>query len=124
MNLQMKNFEKILIVVVIATTLVSAYSLTRCFLSDAELKEANKIINNQQVNTKVVAFAQLFIDKVLSGSTEVSFEDRLQLENAVRGINDQEIFDQWQKFVKSETNGDSQHNLSELLKLLVKKISF
>jgi len=48
----------------------------------------------------------------------------LQLENAVRDINDQEIFDQWQKFVNGGTNDEGQINLTRLLKLLVTKISY
>ena len=120
----MKNSEKILTVAVIILMLISVYSLTQYFLARADLKEANKIIKAQQINTKIVVFTQLFIDKVLSGQTEVSFEDRLQLENAVRDLNNQEIFDQWQKFVKGGISEEGQQNLSKLLKLLVSKISY
>lgn len=120
----MKNSEKILIVLVVILALSTIYSLTQYFLSIIQLKEVNQIIKAQQINAKIVAFTQLFIDKVLSGQTEVSFEDRLQLENAVRNINDQEIFDQWQKFVKGGISQEGQQNLSKLLKLLVKKISY
>lgn len=120
----MKNLNKILLVLTIVLTLISAYSLAQCVLFKSKLKTADKIIKDQQVNVKIVTFTQLFIDKVLSGQTEVSFEDRLQLENAVRDINDQEIFDQWQKFVKSGINEEGQQNLTVLLKLLVTKISY
>ena len=120
----MKTSEKILTVLVIILALSSAYFLTQYFLSKAQLKEANQIIKAQQINEKIIAFTQLFVDKVLSGQTEVSIEDRLQLENTVRGLNDQEIFDQWQKFVKSGIGEDSQQNLNKLLKLLVTKISY
>ncbi len=120
----MKISEKILTAFVIILAFTSAYLLTQYFSVKTQLGESNKIIKDQQINAKIVAFTQLFIDKVLSGQTEVSFEDRLQLENAVRNINDQEVFDQWQKFVKSEISEESQQNLSKLLKLLVKKISY
>lgn len=118
----MKTSEKILIGLVIVFALISAYALMQCYLTKAQLNKANKIIKSQQLNEKVVAFTQLFIDKVLSGQAQVSFDDRLELENAVRGIQDQEIFDQWQKFVKSNAE-EGQANLSKLLKLLVTKIS-
>ena len=120
----MKNLEKILIGLVTVLALTSGYLLVECFLTRADLKEANQIIEAQQMNVKIVDFTQLFIDKVLSGQSEVSFEDRLQLENAVRDINDQEIFDQWQKFVNGGTNDEGQINLTRLLKLLVTKISY
>ena len=120
----MKNSEKILTVFVVILALSTAYLLVQYFSAQTQLKEANQIIKDQQINAKIVAFTQLFIDKVLSGQTEVSFEDRLQLENAVRGLNDQEIFDQWQKFVKGGTSQEGQQNLTKLLKLLITKISY
>ena len=121
---KMKTSEKILTVFVVVLTLISVYLLVQCFLFRAELKEADQMVKDQQVNIKIISFINLFIDKVLSGQTEVSFEDRLQLENAVRSINDQEIINQWQKFVNSGIDEDGQENLSKLLKLLVTKISY
>lgn len=120
----MENSKKILIALLAVFVLTSAYLLSQVFLLKIGLREANKNIKAQQLNEKIVVFAQLFIDKVLSGQAEISFEDRLQLENAVRGLNDQEIFNQWQKFVKSGADQEGQQNLSKLLKLLVTKISY
>lgn len=120
----MKTSEKILTVFVVILTLISVYLLVQCFLFRAQLKETEQIVKDQQVNIKIISFINLFVDKVLSGQTEVSFEDRLQLENAVRGLNDQVILSQWQKFVKSGIDEDGQQNLSKLLKLLVTKISY
>ncbi len=120
----LKTSEKILAVLLAIFVLISIYLAVQYFLVRSELKEDSKIIKAQQVNEKVVAFTQLFIDKVLSGQTEVSFDDRLALENSVRGLNDQQIFDQWQIFVKGGTGTDSQQNLTKLLKLLVTKISY
>lgn len=120
----MKVPEKTLIVLIIIFALSTVYFLTQCFLTKMQLEKANDIIRAQQVNEKIVFFTQLFIDKVLSGEAEVSFEDRLQLENAVRAINDDEIFSQWQKFVKGGVDQENQQNLTKLLKLLVTKISY
>ena len=120
----MKISEKILIVVAIILTLISVYSFTQCFLSREQLKKVNATVKDQQVNEKILVFANLFIDKVMSGQQEVSFEDRLQLENTVRDINDQEIFNQWQIFVKSGTGDSGSQNLTKLLKLLITKISY
>ena len=120
----MKTSEKVLIALVAVFVLASAYLLTQYVLAKTQLREVNKIVKAQQINDKIVFFTQLFIDKVLSGQTEVSFEDRLQLEKAVRELNDQEIFDQWQKFVKGGTEQEGQQNLTKLLKLLVIKIYY
>ena len=57
--------------------------------------------NLQQIDTKVLAFTNMFVEDVLMASKEIDFDTRLSLETAVRGLNDQDIFNQWQKFVKS-----------------------
>ena len=119
----MKTSEKVLIALVAVFVLASAYLLTQYVLAKTQLREVNKIVKAQQINDKIVFFTQLFIDKVLSGQTEVSFEDRLQLENAVRELNDQEIFDQWQKFVKSENDQQAQEEVAELFTMLLDKIT-
>ena len=119
----MKNSEKILTAVVVVLTLFSAYLSTQYFFDKAQIKKDNQIIKAQTKNENITAFTQLLIDKVLSGQAMVSFDDRLQLENAVRNLNDQEIFDQWQKFVKAGTTQDGQRNLTLLLKLLIAKAS-
>jgi hypothetical protein len=120
----MKTSEKILTALVIIFALSTVYSLTQCYFSRQQLQEANQSIKGQKANEKIVIFTQLFVDKVLSGQDEVSFEDRLQLENAVRDINNQEIFTQWQKFAKGGTTTETQQNLAKLLKLLMSNISY
>ena len=119
----MKTSEKVLIALVAVFVLASAYLLTQYVLAKTQLREVNKIVKAQQINDKIVFFTQLFIDKVLSGQTDVSFEDRLQLENAVRELNDQEIFDQWQKFIKSENDQQAQEEVAELFIMLLDKIT-
>jgi len=120
----MKTSEKILIALVTIFALSTAYLLTQYYFSRQQLEEAKQNIKGQQANEKIVIFTQLFIDKVLSGQDEVSFEDRLQLENAVRDINNQEIFTQWQKFAKGGTTTEAQQNLAKLLKLLMTNIFY
>ena len=120
----MKTSEKILTVFVVILTLISVYLLVQCFLFRAQLKETEQIVKDQQVNIKIISFINLFVDKVLSGQTEVSFEDRLQLENAVRGLNDQVILSQWQKFTKAQSNESAQEEAGALFILLLNKISY
>jgi hypothetical protein len=93
------------------------------------IERQNLIISENTVKTfqydqKVLNFTKLFITKVLKSDGEVSFDDRLQLENSVRDINDKTIFDQWQKFVNAKTALEAQIEVKNLLELLVNKIIF
>ena len=101
---------------------VSVYLATMYFLNRQELLQAQQQLKIQQSNDKVLVFAKLFVDKVLLGKGTVSFDDRLKLENAVRDINDPEIFSKWQEFTESKTDNESQVTVGNLLKLLFTKI--
>jgi len=76
----------------------------------------------QQTNERALAFTKLFVEKVLGGTGEVIFEDRLRLENSVREISDKDVFSQWQKFVESGNDADAQHNTALLLSMLLNRI--
>ena len=92
------------------------------FSLQKEFQETQANFKAQELNQKVLDFAKLFIEKILEADTEVHFETRLNLENAVRGLNDEVILTQWQKFVESETEIDAQTQAKNLLKILVDKI--
>lgn len=77
-----------------------------------------------QNNAKIVKFLDLFIEKVLEAKRDISFEDRLKLENEVRSLNDEQIVGQWNKFVNSQSIEDAQLQVKALLRLLVEKISY
>jgi hypothetical protein len=66
----------------------------------------------------------MFTEKVLLAERDVDFDTRLSLETAVRALNDQEIFDQWQKFTKSATKEEASAEAKKLLRILVQKTSF
>jgi len=87
-----------------------------------ELKKTRTEIKQQEINEKVLNFTSFFIKKVLKGEEEVSFEDRLKLENGIREINDQALLDQWIRFVNSQDQEQAQKEVKELLEMLVKKI--
>ena len=74
------------------------------------------------VNTKVLDFTSLFIREVLQAESEVDFETRLNLENAVRDLKDAEIMAEWQTFVASSTELEAQNSVKKLLEILVGKI--
>lgn len=71
---------------------------------------------------KAAEFLNFFIEKVLNSETEVSFEDRLKLENMVRDLNDERILLIWNKFTGAETSEDVQKYCKQLLTALTEKI--
>ncbi|MCK4520627.1 hypothetical protein KAT95_02040 [Candidatus Parcubacteria bacterium] len=68
-------------------------------------------------------FIKFFIEKVLKAENEVDFETRLKLKNAVRNLSDEEILNQWNKFVESKTENEAQEEAKNLLEMLINKIS-
>lgn len=115
--------KKRLFLVVIFALLVAGniYFAVMYSLSRFESARAQSQLKSQESNEKALYFAKLFVDKVLLGEGEVNFEDRLELENAVRGVNDQKIFDQWQKFTESQSDREVQESAGKLLQLLFDK---
>lgn len=87
-----------------------------------ELRETQAGLKIQSLNEKTLAFTQLFIEKVLKAETEVDFATRLHLENAVRGIGDEEILVQWKKFTETKTETEAQQEVKNLLSLLISKM--
>lgn len=87
-----------------------------------QLNIALKVYNSQQFDAKVLSFAGMFVEDVLMASKEIDFDTRLSLETAVRGLNDQSVFNQWQRFTKATTKEDSSNEAKLLLDLLIRKI--
>ena len=110
---------------IIITVLVSAIIILagQCYIFYKDLQIQKDINLIYQHNEKVIAFAKLFIQKVIKSEEDVSFEDRLKLENAVRAINIQEIFDQWQEFTEAKTAAKAQEEVKNLLELLISRIA-
>lgn len=111
-------------VIVVILLVTSVFFATAYFSSQKELEETKDIVKEQQINVKVISFTSLFIEKVLKAEGEVSFEDRLSLENSVRELEDEEIFNLWQSFVDSETEEGAQVGVKDLLEILINKISY
>ena len=87
-----------------------------------ELAQSESELKIQKTNVEILNFARLFVEKVLKAQNEIDFETRLKLENAIRDLNDQEILDQWNKFVNSQSEADAQEQVKNLLLMLVNKI--
>lgn len=117
----MQNKWKYLIPIIVLLA-VSGFLLFRAYQGQQELTAAKLQLAGRESNARIVNFTKLFIKQVLKAETEVSFETRLKLENAVRDLGDAEILAQWQKFTDSKTETDAQQEVKNLLELLVDKM--
>lgn len=117
-----KKLLVFLIVLVLALFGTNAFLFYKYRLAQTNLDAAKQVIATRTVNAKILNFMNMFIDKVLKAQGEVSFNDRLTLENAVRDLNDPQILDDWNAFVNSKTEPDAQGAVKNLLSDLAKKI--
>jgi len=88
------------------------------------LLKNSQIYQQNQINKKVLDFRNMFTEKVLLSDQEIDFDTRLLLETAVRSLDDDEIFSQWQAFVNSQTKEDATLQAKKLLDLLIQKTTF
>jgi len=109
------------LIVVLAISLI--LMVWKYFSLQQELKHVQEtFLSTERINDKTLAFTKLFIQKVLKANGEIDFETRLQLENAVRDLNDPGILAAWQQFVQSSNETEAQEAVKNLLDLLVNKI--
>jgi hypothetical protein len=118
-----KRKTLILTIIIILLLFGTVYFGTSAYFLKQRIDIVEKQLNSQGTNGKIVSFLSLFIEKVLENNSEVSFEDRLQLENSVRDLNDSEVLTVWQNFTQAQTSDDVQKYCKELLDILVSKIS-
>lgn len=116
--------QKIILIVIILILLAgNVFFGVKYSALQKELKLTQVTLETQKTNEKVLDFTKLFVEKVLKADTEIDFETRLKLENAVRNLNDEEILAQWQKFTESKTETEAQETVKNLLEILVGKIT-
>ena len=116
------NKSAIFAVVIVLLIAGNLYTLSRVLSLQKDLVATQAIANERTVNDKILSFDRLFIQKVLNAKGEVSFEDRLQLENTVRDLNDPEILTAWNSFVNAKTQVAAQDAVRLLLSILAGKI--
>ena len=124
-NLQNTSKKNIIVAGVIAVLLLGNIIFgVNYFLQEKETADLQKQIETQKTNEKVVRFLDIFIQKVLKTDKEVSFEDRLKLENAIRDINDPELLAKWEAFTNGTNEAQIQQGVKDLLEAIVKKIVY
>ena len=113
----------LILILIIALALGNIFLFVRLMSTQDQLAAKETVLINQSINERALNFANLFIDKVLQAKGgEVSLDDRLALENSVRALGDQQIFNTWNDFVNSKTELDAQDAVKNLLSLLVRKV--
>lgn len=117
----MKNiFYKIFIAAVI---IILFFSNALFIFKYFSLKKGwQNAVVSQKSNSSVLNFTKLFMSKVLNAQQEVSFEDRLMLENAVRDTRDSALLQRWNSFVEAESQAEAQTSAKKLLEMLINKI--
>lgn len=108
--------------IIILWGLAFCLSLLLNFWLAYQLFTLAKAYETEQMNAKILSFMGMFTENVLLANKEIDFDTRLELETAVRSVNDEEIFAQWQRFTKSTEKSDASNQVKILLNLLVKKI--
>jgi len=113
------------LILLIATALlliVLVFSVAGNFMLWLNAKSITQQVNTYRYNEKVLEFTKMFVGLVLKADGEVSFENRLALENAVRAIKDESILLQWQKFTKA-SDLEVEKEAKNLFQLLLDKIN-
>jgi len=114
--------RKILIIALICVFIVAfALLMVQNVNLQAQLRMENARLAQNVESHQILNFTQAFIDKVLNAKGEVSFDDRLQLENMVRSLNDSAILTAWNAFVNSQTPAGAQQAVKDLLVLSCRK---
>ncbi|MFA5877789.1 MAG: hypothetical protein WC845_00195 [Candidatus Staskawiczbacteria bacterium] len=116
--------EKVYLSIIIVLVISMVFVLMQYYTSCIDFQAAKASLKSYQYNAKVLTFTRLFVTKVLKAQGEVSFEDRLQLENAIREINNKALLDQWQRFIDSATEEQAQAEVKNLLEMLINKVGY
>lgn len=124
MMVQMKfSLPAAIITIVILILLLGNIILGIYLINTREkLRVAQQQLEQQRINSQAVVFLRLFINTVLKAESEVAFQKRLQLEDAVRDLNDPEILARWEAFTNSKSELEAQTGTKNLLGILAEKI--
>lgn len=120
--LRKKSFILIVLFVLLLVGLI--FFATENYFLRKQINYSGLQADSCQVNSQTVGFLKFFTEKVLNSQQEVSFEDRLRLENMVRDLGDESILSAWNNFTQAKTSDEAQEYCKSLLLALVKKIMY
>ena len=120
----LSKYKTIILIAVISILIAGNIVLgAQYYLQCQQMQKLQAELNQKNLNSDVISFLNLFIEKVLKAQTEVSFDDRLKLENAVRNLNDPNLLTKWEDFTNATDQTQVQTGVENLLEALVQKIS-
>ena len=114
----MSKLDKILLLLAAVLMVGCGYFAYKYQSTVSELNAARTVLEARHYNEKAGNFLRMFVQKVIKADKEISFDTRLELENAVRDLKDGEVLAVWQKFVNSKNEVDAQSATKDLLELL------
>ena len=123
MNLQSGILEKtrllsnILMVLLVAGNIFFSVQYV-AGINQANTQEDTKATTRYQTSR----FLKYFIDTVLNTEGEISFENRVKLENDVRQLHDADLTAQWELFIGSTNTKDAQSHAVKLMSMLTNKM--
>ncbi len=110
-----------IVLIFIASLVCNVYFYSEYRSAKKRYDDFSKI---KEFNEKVIFFNKIFVEKVLIKSEQVSYEDRIKLENAVIATEDDELINQWHSFLNSKTEAEAQEQTKRLLFLFATKIIY
>ena len=94
------------------------YMETMTAQSNKDTAEQEKVMERLQT----ARFMKFFIDTVLNTKGEITYDDRVKLENDVRQLGDKSITTQWEAFVNSKDTKTAQEVAVKLMAMLSSKM--
>ena len=118
----MHKQTKVLSLIIALLIFSNGFFVVEYLEMDNKMNKMSVSLGEVEINDKVLFFSKLFIKEVLQSDGEVSFESRVDLENAVRETEDEEIMSKWKEFTNSKTAPEAQVIVKDLLSILIGKI--
>ncbi len=109
-------------IVFLALLAATIYFGIRHYQGQERIRYLEDRVEQFSSSEKIVDFLDLFIAKILKGEQDISFEERLEMENHVRDLHDPEILAHWNRFTKAENDVIAQESVKDLLQILTRKI--
>ena len=112
--------DKKIIILVILAIILMGYNIFFTIKYFSIQRQYDEILDVTKTDDKIKFFNNIFINKVLKSQGEVSYENRLELENAAVNTNDNQIIAQWHNLLESQTEEEAQKGVIDLLVLFAK----
>jgi hypothetical protein len=116
----MSKINKIIYSIVLILLIGSNVFFATYYLKARKQSQLDQyLLSRARITNQNLDFMKIFIEKVLQTDEEVDFDTRLDLENKVRNLENEEILKQWNLFTKSSTESQAQVEVKKLLLLLI-----